>query len=286
MDLYLQSLRLSVHTFWRYLIVVIVGAVAALFLARRASSAEVVWLLLTVPAILIAVLFTVFWLLVASLAGILVVGGVYSALVARGHAVTRSFGTILRLVVLVGISTVVGYFLAGYIGSMILYLADLAGGPGDAATLMQGLRAGSPAAHLLFLVLLLPFAAGLVAVVFPVIAILRANGDRPQWHHVTYGLADASRHLLPMAAALLYGTAMTPAILAGPVFFIDAAGLAALAINVWAAGWFFSHAVLVWEGKAADLERVLTLAEDRRTSNRPNARDLRLLRERKNPDIL
>ena len=54
---------------------------------------------------------------------------------------------------------------------------------------------------------------------------------------------------------------------------------------IWAASWFFSLGVLIWEQTAMQAERDLALAADRIRANRVDPRDLRHQRERDNPDI-
>lgn len=275
MDLYRDSFRLSGHTFWRYLIALGASALLLVALVRRTPASMLVWLFLSIPLVLVSLALLSGLMLMAVLLGVIAVGGAWSALSARGRRIRASAGHLVLVTLVVGACTAGAFLGAGFLIEVVLSGTGLAG----------ELRSGSSLAYALVMAMVMLVALFLSALAVPLTAIVHADADSTSYQSLASGFGRGLNELLPLAMAVSgLGALLAAGGDYGPVLSVDLLLGAKILLMVLAASWFFSHAVLIWEQKSAELDRDLALAAEQRAATRISARELRLARERQNEE--
>jgi hypothetical protein len=287
MVLYRQSLQLSVQTYWRYLIALVLFTVGLVFVVRKIPVSHLVLLFLATPIVAILIIVAFLGLILASLLSILMFAGICAALKARGHMTNLAVGHVLRCAGVLFAITFIAYFAFTVLAWLVFWVSQSVGGPADGYVLCRALQAGEMSAFIVFFLILCPVVAYLSAIVVPFIAMLNGREmfgiDQPVFFLFGRGLQS----LMPIMQGILYfgGFALAfgnigPLVAVGPVQMVVLLGL------TWAASWFFSHAVLIWETSVAELEAGDRLTRARFAANRIDPQAMRLARERKNANLV
>ncbi len=281
MPLLVQSLPLSLQTFWRYLL-------ALPFLA--------------IFAILIAIVGSIFPLLnllvPGTISAFFIIMGLRCALAARGHDNVPDYGTLLRSSVVFCVLNIVAYHVIGtVIGAIAAAFrwAVLAGGAVEPST---GWLAFGPYWIATLLMFAVAYAVYASAIAVPMTAAAatgsRSGPDRGIFFSMGTGWFSLS---LIMVVWLLVGNIFT---IFGEVWLMFAmvfSSLSALLTGdeipwnwsfdrttlmgrtlfmTWASAWFYATAVLAWEQASARRDEAHTMSV---AANRVSADSLRALRE-------